>query len=262
MSSIINKVPAGQRASTDVSNPSVFYSSSFNSNFGAGSASQLGWKVDDEYSYQANSKNANGTASYSFYASRIDQTNIATNSIPGCSPGSCSTGLSNLATGVYRHEGDLTITSYSHSLGSHVLILVNGNITIASNISVPAGQSNLLIVAAKGNITIDKAIGTTTLLNTSPAISGIFTAQGSIIADGDGCPTAVPDKRLNIQGSIVANSLKPFNVGASGAFVNRRSLCLQDQFFPSVYVASRLDFVMQLTNFYKTAYVRWRELAP
>ncbi len=262
MNALTNRVPAGQFASDDITNPSVFYSSSFTSNFGSGEVSTKGWKVDDEYSYEEDSRNRNGTTSYSFYTSRVNQKGLQVSEIPGCSPGSCSTGILNLATGVYKHDGDLEITSYSHSSGAHVLILVNGNLTIKSDISVSASNANLLIIAAKGNITIDKSVGTTDPTSKTTHLSGIFTAEGTITADGDDCPSGVSDKRLNVAGALVANSGKPFTVGGSGSFTNNRSLCLADRTNPSVYVTPRYDFITQLTDFYKTPYTRWREVAP
>ena len=199
--------------------------------------------------------------SYSFYVSRIAQQNVTTNNIPGCTGGDCETGISNIATGAYHlNNGSLTITSYSQQAGARVLLLVNGSVNIRSNISVPTGS--LLIIAAKGDITIDRSIGTTSLPSTTPQINGILTAEKSIILDGTSCSGGSPDRRLNVGGALIANSLKPFHVGASGALVNNRSLCQQDVNYPSLYVSSRYDFVTQLTDFYKTAYTRWRELAP
>ena len=141
-----------------------------------------------------------------------------------------------------------------------MLLLVNGNVTIRNNISVPTG--GLLIIAAKGDITIDRIIGTTDPSITTPHINGILTAEGSITLDGTNCAGGSPDRRLNVGGALVANSLKPFQVGASGTLVNNRSLCLSNQSYPSLYVSSRYDFITQMTDFYKTSYTRWRELAP
>ena len=141
-----------------------------------------------------------------------------------------------------------------------MLLLVNGKVTIRNNISVPTGS--LLIIAAKGDITIDRTIGTTNPSATTPNINGILTAERSIVLDGTKCAGGSPDRRLNVSGALISNSLKPFQVGAGGALVNRRSLCLEDQNYPSLHVSSRYDFVTQLTDFYKTAYTRWREGAP
>ncbi len=264
MSALVDRIPIGKYAAAHATYPSVFYSSSFASDFGAGEASVVGWKVDDEYSYQEDAKNRNGSASYSFFVSRANQKGTNLQNIPGCAgPGACTIAISNLPTGAYINQGDLTITSYSHAAASHVLILVNGNVTIQSNILVPAAADNLLIIGAKGNLTIDESVGTTTLSSTTPHIEGIFTAEGSVTAQGDGCPETTPDRRLNVGGSLIANSLKPFAVGGSGSFVNNRSLCIaNDKIYPSVYVDLRYDFVTQLTDFYKTSNVRWREVEP
>lgn len=261
--SLTNRVPQGKSAAEDATNPSVFYSSSFASNFGSGEASSRGWKVDDEYSYEEDSKNRNGTTSYSFYMSRLNQKQISISTLPNCpASGACSTSISNLATGAYRHDGDLEITSYSHAPGAHVLLLVNGDLTISSTISVAQSASNLLIVAAKGDITVDGTVGTTDPASKTTHLSGIYTAEGTITADGGQCAAGSPDRRLNIEGAFVANAYKPFQTGGTGSFVNNRSLCLNDANYPSVYVVARYDFITQLTDFYKTPYTRWREVAP
>ena len=261
MNNLSNNVPGGKYASTDTNNPSVFYSSNFVSEFGSGNASTKGWVVNDEYTYEEDSRNRNGAMSYSFYMNRIAQQNVTTNNIPGCAGGNCTTGISNLATGAYHlNNGDLTLTSYSHQAGARVLLLVNGDVVIQSNVSVPSGS--LLIIAAKGNITVDKSIGSTDPSVTTTHLNGILTAEGDIIADGDGCPSGAADRRLNISGALIANSVKPFQSGGAGSVVNNRSLCLEDRNYPSLYVSSRYDFITQLTDFYKTSYTRWREIAP
>src|SRR3989338_9273046 len=130
MNNLINRVPSGKYASEDTSNPSVFYSSNFATEFGSGTPSTKGWAVNDEYAYQDEFKNRNGTMSYSFYVSRIAQQNVTTNNIPGCSGGDCTAGISNIATGAYNlnngNPGNLTITSYSHQASTRVLLLING----------------------------------------------------------------------------------------------------------------------------------------
>jgi len=258
MPNLTNKIPAGLYSAADPSSPSLYYSSSFNTNFGDGAVSARGWKVDDEYSYQEDSKNRNGTTSYSFYESRAKQRNVVISSL-SCNLSACD--ISSLDSGLYKADGDLTITSYTHKPGAHILLLVNGDLTIQSNISVPAAANNLLIIAAKGNIGIDASIGTTTLPSNTAQIEGIISAEGSITIDGDACPDPTP-RKLNIGGALVANSLKPFTVGGAGSFVNNRSLCARDADYASVKVAPRHDFVTQLTDFYRTPYSRWREVAP
>ncbi len=259
---VSNRLPAANvYASSDASNPSVFYSSANSGDFGSyGGASTVGWKVDDEYGYQSKSQNKNGTISYSYYTSKIANQEISTVEVPGCSAGPCTTDINAgnaPATGIYVHQGDLTINSYSHRAGAKVLILASGNVTIGGNIAVPAG--GLLIIAAKGTLTINKSV---------TSVDGIFTSEGSVITDGitnpgiGGCGAAAADTTLTVNGTLVANSVKPFNLSGAGQVINYRSLCLNNKTTPSVIIAQRLNFVTQLTDIYKSAITRWKEVNP
>ncbi len=263
MNNISINVPPNNYAS-DGTLPSVFYSSNFESSFTPGSAATTSWIVNDEYSYQEDAKNRNGTMSYSFFNSKIGQLDVATQNI--CDVETCvgnDVTVSDLPTGIYTHAGDLNITSYSHLVGAHVLFLVNGNLTISSNITVPAGVGNLLILAAKDDIIIAETVGTGTLSGTPAGhIQAILTAEGNVLTDGTLCASAVSDLQIGIQGAIIANAARPFSSGGGGSFQNGRSLCGNDRLYPVVRISPRLDFVTQLTDFYKTTYSRWRELNP
>ena len=182
--------------------------------------------------------------------------------LPGCAAGgSCA--ITNLPSGIYSTTGDLTITSYSQSPGAHVTILSAGDINIAAPIKVPAGAGNLLILAAKQNINVDATVGEANPASANTDIEAVMTAEGSIILKGDGCADGVtPDKKLNIAGNLVANSIKPFAIGGAGVVNNERSLCSQDAQYAAYSVNARPDFVTQLTDFYKVPFARWREVAP
>ncbi len=258
-------IPSGRVASTDATNPSVFFSSgTFPWAVGSGTASSGGgkWTVNTEYSYDDGAKNANGGASYSFYKSRASQKNVTLQRFAGCPAGvgNCTiTSATNIPTGVYFVDGNLTISSYTQVAGAHVLILVNGTTTINNNITVANNQSNLLIIASKGNMTIS-ASGVS---GSTQSIQGIFTSEGDIIAAGTQCAGGfTADKALAVQGVLVANARKPLALNGAGSLVNNRSLCLLDQLNPSITVAQRLDFVIQLTDFYKTSITRFQEINP
>jgi len=266
--SLANKVPAGQYLSTDVNYPGIAISSAWSTDFGLGQASAKNWKIDDEYSYNKNSSNKNGSVAYSYYKSRVSSTNQTISSIPGCANGgSASCSISNLTSGIYEFDGGgtstLTITGYAHSAGAHVTLLVNGNVTIASNISIPEGAGNLLVLAAKGNITIDKSVGQVSVSSVTTNIDGIYSAEGKITIDGDTCPAGTPDRRLNVGGVLIANSKKPFTTGGFGIIDNKRSLCsANDATYPSLYVKSRFDFLFQLTDFYLVPTGRYSQVQP
>ena len=254
-----NPVPAGLYASTDVNYPGIFYSSDSSANLGNGAASVKNWVINNEYSYNSDTENRNGGMSYDFYKSKTKQDGGTVTSISsGTFDQTQITG-----SGVYESPSDLTINLYSPVNGRRVVILVNGNVTInASTISILQNQG-IFIVAAKGNITIAKTIGTSTLSSTASSIDGYYSAQGSIILDGDTCiDGTTSDLRLNIGGALIANSLKPFSTTGSGVIQNNRSLCTNNLLYPSLYIGSRPDFLTQLTDFYKTSYTKWQEVNP
>ncbi len=76
------------------------------------------------------------------------------------------------------------------------------------------------------------------------------------------CITSSSDERLNIGGALIANALNPFSESGSGRLINKRTLCADDANYPTLYVASRVDFLTQMTDFYKTAYKAFREIEP
>jgi hypothetical protein len=166
--------------------------------------------------------------------------------------------------GVYKVNGDTAITSsYTVPVGKHIVVLVNGNLTISgatTKIIVP--QGSLLIIAAKGNITIDPTIGETSPSSTTSDLEGIYTSEESIILASSSSCSAVPDKRLNVAGVLIANALRPFDSNGAGKVKNQRTLCSADGQYPSLFVSSRLDFITQLTQFYKTTYQKWEEVQP
>lgn len=258
-----NPVPTGQYGSSDATYPGIFYSSDSSANFGnAGNASSSvrQWVINNEYSYNADTENRNGGMSYDFYKSKALKDGVVVTQL--------TTGVFDeqqiTDTGVYEANGNLTINSYNHTPGRRVVILVNGNVTINSEIDIPVG-TGLFIVAAKGNITIDDTVGTTTITSSTSNLDGYYTAQGSIILEsvGNGCADGVTsDRRLNVAGALVANSLKPFSSTGTGTVQNNRSLCLDNLTRPSLFIASRPDFLVQLTDFYKTSYTKWREVNP
>jgi hypothetical protein len=266
--SLANKVPAGQYLSTDVNYPGVAISSAWSTDFGTGQASVKNWKIDDEYSYNKNSLNKNGTAAYSYYKNRVANTNQTISAIPGCANGgSTSCSISNLTSGIYEFDGGgtgtLTITGYTQRPGAHITLLINGNVTIASNVLIPEGASNLLVLAAKGNITIDRSVGQVSASSQTTNIDGIYSAEGKITIDGDACIAGSPDRRLNVGGVLIANSRKPFTTGGIGIIDNKRSLCAaNDAQYPSLYVRSRFDFLFQLTDFYLVPTGRYSQVQP
>lgn len=254
--SIVNKVPAGYKASSDATNPSVFFSSDdlLSGAFGAGGASVKNWQVPDEYSYNNDFQNGLGTMSYSFFESQRKKKGIVVSGSMG-TPNS----LASKNSGIYTRTGDLSLSASSipNTVSNrHIIMLVSGNVTITGDITVAPNLGNLFILAAKGNITILPSVTT---------LDGYFTAEGSITSQHNTaftCPTA--DVPLTVNGALIANSLRPFDVvGPSGGrVINERTLCAGNATNPSLVVNSRLEFLTQLTDFYKTTYKTYREINP
>lgn len=261
---LTNPVPSGKVGSTDATFPGIYYSSNSNVNVGFGTASVKNWVINNEYAYNADTENHNGGMSYDFYKSKASQLGTTITQIdPNVFNQSQITG-----SGLYEAPGDLTINLYTHVNGRRVVILVDGNATINAPIAIAQNQG-LFVLAAKGNITVAKTVGvaynTDYVLATSAthSLDGYYTAQGRIILDGDTCPDGTTvDLRLNVGGALVANSLKPFATTGTGTIQNKRSVCANSTTYPSLFVASRPDFITQLTDFYKTSYTKWQEVNP
>ncbi|MBP7832493.1 MAG: hypothetical protein KA035_01855 [Candidatus Levybacteria bacterium] len=263
-STLTNRVPAGQKASTNPTSPGVFFSSDdiINSlTFGLGTISDTGWKVSDEYQYNDDFRNGLGGMSYTFYKS---QARRLERSIAFLTP----TGLASLgsrSTGIYEFVGDATINTTTIDAappGKHIILLVSGNATINGPITLPTGRGNLFVLAVKGNITINPTVGRVHT-DTTSSLDGYYTAEGSIILPtGANCTAGTPDLRLNVSGALVANSLRPFATGGSGRIQNSRTLCGQNATYPALFVSSRPEFLTQLSDFYKTTYKTYREVSP
>ncbi len=277
---LANPIPPGKFGSLgensaqpqNSSYPGIFYSSNSNANLGSGgnaASSVKQWLVNNEYSYNADTENRNGGMSYDFFKAKALKDGVA---IRDLTPGTFT--QSSIATNekvIYEVKGDLAINSYIHPVGRNIVILVERNVTIGGNINIPSTSEGVFIVAAKGNIEILSNVGTAdpidavTLSQASTNLDGYYTAQGSIIIDsrGNSCADGTTsDRRLNVGGALIANSLKPFSRTGTGIVDNNRSLCVNNLTIPSLYIASRPDFLVRLTDFYKTSYTKWREVNP
>lgn len=129
-------------------------------------------------------------------------------SAPSSDPGSIII-LGSLASGVYKHTGNVTLNA-SNFDDKKLVLLVDGNVTINGNISFNSAnidRTPFLMVVAKGDITINRVVGN---------ISGIYVAQpngatgGSIIT----CDEPVTDNlyascnnKLRVTGSLIAKKM-------------------------------------------------------
>jgi hypothetical protein len=255
---LLNKIPGGTTASTSTTNPSIFYSTNSDPEFGSGQASSKGWAVGSEYDYNSSSSSRNGSSAYTFYKSRAAETGV---SIKPISDLSQITG-----SGVYELSAGAINNPYTVPNGQHIVILAPADLTINAPMTVPSGTKSLLIIAAKGNLTIGAGVGTTATDPNTFSLQGIYTSEKNIVLAGTGCSAGNnPDKRLNVGGVLIANALRPFDSNGGGKIQNQRSLCTTSSGngqYPSLFVSTRLDFITQLTQFYKTTYQKWEEVQP
>ncbi len=263
---IANKVPASsvgsQSLATSPNTPGVFFSSQgtiSTTTFGQGAVSASGWKVSDEYQYNDDFRNGLGGMSYTFFASQVRRRNMPTSVIPG----STFTFTSATTEQIYTKTGNLTITASGLTTpGKSIVILVDGDVTISGPVTAQTGQGNLIVIAASGNITVVPTIGSAAALST-PALDGYFTAERNIIIQSSAnCATSTSDLRLNVSGALIANSLRPFATGGSGKIQNGRTLCANNANFPALSVSARPEFLIQLTDFYKSTYKVYKEVNP
>lgn len=286
-----SNVVALNKFASDSSIPSVFISTISDFDFGAGGASAICggnigcWTVNYEYFYNNLSIMEKGGLSYDFFNTRAHQAGISIIPITASSGyGSLDNlNLTNL-NGVYEIDSGgipVVIKSYVHAASnSHVVLLVKGDVTISGPIKVPAASNNLFILASSGDISIDPSVGVDTSIFPYPDTSntdansvyaitqldGIYSAEGNFIVNTstNTCSDGVsPDLRLNIGGTVIANSLFSFSAGGfGGRFSNQRSLCANDASYPSVKIYPRYDFLTAMSDFYKENVFTWREIQP
>lgn len=259
---INNPVPSGKTPSTNDELSSVFYSTLTTGIFGSATNSTK-WRANSES--VPNVPTAQGHTSFSYYKTQATAQGVTLHDLPTCDLSNNCTIDNPTPDAIYYINGDMTIMDGTNHIGgtnNRVLILVNGNVTIRGKISVD--NSNLFILAVKGDITIDPQVGEDNPSSTTSSLDGIYTAQGSIIisgTEGTTCPAA--DKRININGSLIANSLAPYRVGQGGKVIlDKRTLCSDNDSNPVITVQSRYDFLNALTNFYKFSSKRWLEVEP
>jgi hypothetical protein len=239
--------------------PANFFSSLGSTTIPSGKISTTNWQVNREYSNfnDAPVKNL-GSTSYSFYQNQIQKAGITAQTLTSPLPSRIGSS-SNYE--YYVVNGDLLINqSVLVFNSSKIILLVNGKVTIQASITAP--PTSLFILAAKDNIVIDSMVGQASQVDDIPsnaALQGIFTSEKSIqILSNATCPTT-EDLRLNVWGSLIANSLRPFSTNGSGQVVNQRTLCMSNRNNPSLAVYGRPAFINLLNDTLKSTSRRWSE---
>ncbi len=242
---------------------------------GVGAASSTNWVLGTPFpeyftffSGNQNTVTAGLQTSYDYLLGAAETSNITpTDLTTVCSDLSNCT-LNNPANGIYRANGNVTLTGNS-TLGANKdhIFLINGDLTINGQITTPVSSTSTFSV--KGDITVTKDVGTSAFSCPAPSTSGqmqgFFSADESIIIDakdptgaGANCSNGNGDDlQLNVDGALVVNA------GLSGgSFINRRDLCAFNITYPSLSVKERLDFVLNAPELLKTNTYIYREVAP
>lgn len=283
----------GNYVSSDANSPSIVTSTASYYNFGLGHASSLCgalvpncYTIDYEYAYNNLSQAEKGRLSYDFYKARAQQAGVTIQPLTAASGYTLSNlDLKNL-NGVYEVSDpsgpvNAVITGYTHKNNNgRVVLLVKGDVTIKTPIKVSPSANNIFILAAQGSITIDPLVGTYIASPTHPLdtastyatdvytvtdLDGIYSAKGSFTVGtlGNSCRDGVTeDRKLNIGGTVVADSLYSFSYTRSGQFDNQRSLCINDRTYPSVKIFPRYDMITSMSDFYKENIFTWKEVQP
>jgi hypothetical protein len=251
---IVNPV-ANRSLATNSTPPSNFFSSTTTNIIPAGRLSTNNWQVNREYN-DYNSVSILGSTSYSFYSNQISRVGITPQTV-NILPTTLTTGASQ---GFYLKDGNLTIDQpLSIPAGNTVVLLVNGDVDIRSTITVASGS--IFILAAKGNITVQPSVGNGIGVDdaTTAPLQGVFTAEENItILSNASCP-GTEDLRLNVSGSLIANSLRPFASNGNGRVINQRTLCSNNLYYPSLKVYLRPNFATGLSTILKSQSRKWSE---
>jgi len=156
--------------------------------------------------------------------------------------------------GIYKSNKDVTLqnppdSDYTFGAGDYVFV-IDGNLRIETNITVPIGTTVMFI--SNGNITV---------ANDITNIAGIFSANGDFIVQN---PTGGDQgSQLQIRGSVIANAgLKNRQSGLAGAFKNARDLNDENTTTPSVLFTYRPDFILNAPEIFKYSTFKIQEIAP
>ncbi len=258
-------LPSGKFASIDGSGgtPGIIFSGTVAPNFGDGGASNPeNWKISgtswesDVYSLSRNSV----PTSYEFLLATAEGSGISRHIIKSfidCLPPtwgyfSCrlNQGTINGNNEIYIADNNFTLVNANNVFdnGNDFIILIDGNLTIKTNIDVTPGTT--LIFSARGDIIIDKDVDN---------LEGFYSANHDFIIQSANSCDSVPDKNLNIQGTVIANAA--LNTLNPGKFINQRSLCDSgNATSPTVTFTERLDFIVNYPDFVKFTPRVWQEV--
>lgn len=239
--------------STSTTTPGIIFSGDASSSFGQGDPSTTNWLAGGTNFSEVFSPSSVSPTSYDSLLTKASRTGITITDLP-CTLSNCNI-PPNLASGVYRANGNVSLNAHNFNANRQFVFLINGSLTITGPITV---QNGSVVFSARDNITVNRTVGAAA--NTCPIpdgqIQGLFSADNNIVIDGENNCTTSPDRMLNVEGALVVNAS-----GTGGSFSNERDLCGANPTTPSFTVTERLDLLLnapplllkQATFFYEDA---------
>ena len=205
--------------------------------------------------------------SYSYILANVRQAKVTEQSLsPYCGgqalPNCDLSG--SIPEGVYVVNGNLNITGSGRfnfpagtaSNNNNYIILVDGSITIGKEIGLNANSS--VIFSAKDDITVLGNVGTLTFTDsTSYHLQGVYSAGRNFIVAGNNNCGVGDDRRLNIEGNVIANS----RLTGGGIQLNRL-LCSINNQCPAFYVKHSPRLLLITPSVLRVPSFVWKEVAP
>jgi hypothetical protein len=141
-------------------------------------------------------------------------------------------------------------TPWTISANEQIILLVNGNVTINSDINIINGGFFAMIV--NGNITVSPNVGGLAS-SASPYLEGVFFATNAshTATFSSGASTTVGHERLNITGSVIADN-----------FSLQRDLGVDNDTTPAESFIFNPKLLFTMPDVMKEAPYVWQEVAP
>jgi hypothetical protein len=241
--------------------PGVLFLGNGTAYFGSGTASSTNWVAGGGL-YPEVYKNTTGSVSkvsYTALLAKAQQAKLAITdmaTLPSCQNLTNCTLPGNLANGIYRANGDVSLNAYTFPVNRKYVFLINGNLRVNGNIAVPRGSNATF--AAQRDVIIDQNVGTAPSFPLPVGqVQGNYSAEGNFSIPGiNDCVTGA-DRMLNVEGSIIVNA------GATGGrFTYQRDLCGGNPLYPTFTLKPRLDFIFNSPTYIMTQQTFSNEVAP
>ena len=246
----VNNLPSGNFASLPGSgkSPGIIFSGEFSPNFGDndGKASVTNWQVGGSSSLTrevfTDTHNLIPT-SYNFL--------LETAKGSGITPKTVTSIDADTRTfhGIYQVKGDLSLTAPLTFGTGNFIILVDGNLNINANVVVPLGST--VIFSVSGDINIEPNV---------TSLEGLYSADEDLtVKSKSNCASSIADTQLTVKGTFVANAGRK---AIKGIFNNQRTLCSNNNTYPSISFVERPDFMINYPSMVKQIIRAWQDVAP